>query len=266
MHVNGEIMAVGDLSSSRRREMLRLMHRYYENAREAQFECDLNEKDWVITLVDSNSDELCGFSTQMILTVPQLQGPDAVALFSGDTIVDEPYRRCNLLAGLWGRLVLALLDQFPAQPMDWFLISKGYKTYRFLPVFFEHFYPRYNQPTPCEIASRIALYARAKYPHEYDGESGLIQGNLESCRLRAGKAEISRHRMTDPHVRYFCERNPRHGLGDELCCIAPLSRQNFTAAAWRVILAAPSPEIRWPTGLAPGQHPLPKPCELRADR
>ena len=42
-------------------------------------------------------------------------------------------------------------------------------------------------------------------------------------------------RLRDPHVRYFAELNPGHARGDELCCIAPLTRENFTLAAQRVI-------------------------------
>jgi hypothetical protein len=41
--------------------------------------------------------------------------------------------------------------------------------------------------------------------------------------------------MNDRHVRFFVERNPGHERGDELCCLAPLTRDNFTRAAWRVI-------------------------------
>jgi hypothetical protein len=36
-------------------------------------------------------------------------------------------------------------------------------------------------------------------------------------------------------VRFFIERNPGHARGDELCCLAPLTRENFTRAAYRTI-------------------------------
>ena len=41
-------------------------------------------------------------------------------------------------------------------------------------------------------------------------------------------------RLRDPHVRFFHGRNPDHARGDELCCLAPLTRANFTPAAYRV--------------------------------
>jgi hypothetical protein len=57
--------------------------------------------------------------------------------------------------------------------------------------------------------------------------------------LRSGVAEITEQRLRDPHVRFFAERNPGHASGDELCCIAPLTRENFTPAAYRVIGSTP---------------------------
>jgi hypothetical protein len=39
-------------------------------------------------------------------------------------------------------------------------------------------------------------------------------------------------------VRFFLERNPHYDRGDELCCLAPLTQENFTRAAYRVINAS----------------------------
>ena len=47
--------------------------------------------------------------------------------------------------------------------------------------------------------------------------------------------ELPDSRLHDPHVRFFVERNPGHARGDELCCLAPLTRQNFSATAERLI-------------------------------
>ncbi len=242
MKVNSRIVPVAELSWSRRREMLRLMQRYYENVRETEFAADLSEKQWVIEISEPATGRLCGFSTQMTFAVAQPEGPPAIALFSGDTIVDEPYRQCNQLAGLWGRLALQLVEHHPGQSVSWFLISKGYKTYRFLPLFFHRFYPCCSEATPPHLASRLGAFAQCKFPTTYDPASGLIRGGPQGCRLRRGLADVTPARQRDPHVRYFCEQNPRHAWGDELCCIAPISRENFTPAAWRVIHSAEEAE------------------------
>jgi len=109
--------------------MFALMERYYDGMTRDGFHADLNEKRWAILLRESDARAICGFSTQMILDFT-VDGAPGHALFSGDTIVD---RRCwgqNLLAQAWGHLALTLIDQYPSGTLYWFLISKGYKTYR----------------------------------------------------------------------------------------------------------------------------------------
>ena len=46
-------------------------------------------------------------------------------------------------------------------------------------------------------------------------------------RLRAGIADITPERLKDPYVQFFVERDPHYHLGEELCCLAPLTRANF---------------------------------------
>jgi len=162
-----------------------------------------------------------------------VDGAPGHALFSGDTIVD---RRCwgqNLLAQAWGRLALTLIDEYPGGSLYWFLISKGYKTYRFLPLYFREFYPRFDVATPAWAKAAVEVLARRKYADAFDPVAGIIRAEPGACRLRDGVAAITPARLRDPHVKFFAERNPGHPRGDELCCIAPLNRQNFTLAARR---------------------------------
>ena len=132
------------------------------------------------------------------------------------------------------------LDAHPARRLYWFLIAKGYKTYRFLPTFFHEFYPRFDAASPAPLRQIVDRLAMRKYPTRYDSRAGIIAADRDACRLRSGVADVTRERLRDPHVRFFVERNPAHVDGDELCCLAPLTRENFTSAAYRVIGGAES--------------------------
>lgn len=237
MRASGRIIAREELTPQQRDEMFALMTEYYENLNRLQFESDLLEKQWIILLVDSQQGRLQGFSTQRIIET-SVNGEPVRALFSGDTIVAADFRGYNPLAGLWGRLALALIDCYPDAPLYWYLISKGYKTYRYLPVFFREFYPRSGVAFPAaEYQVREAL-SLAKYPDRYNPRLGIIETEAEhACRLRCGVADVDELRLQDPHVRFFCEQNPRHAEGVELCCLAALTPSNFTPAAWKVIQA-----------------------------
>jgi hypothetical protein len=240
MKLQGRLLAVADLAGAQRAAMFDLMDRYYVNLHRTSFERDLDEKRWVIWIEDDPTRTLRGFSTQMLLDV-NVRGRPVTALFSGDTIIDKECWHEQTLTHVWGRLALALMDRHPPGSLYWFLISKGYKTYRFLPVFFHEFYPRPDVPTPMTVRECLDSLGRVKFPNHYDLVRGVIGAAEDKDRLRDGVADITPERLKDPLVQFFLERNPRHADGEELCCLAPLSRENFTRAAYRVIGEPPLP-------------------------
>jgi hypothetical protein len=233
MRLIGRLTPVAELSASRRDEMYALFARHYDGVSLGQFEQDLAEKQWLIEVIDPADGSLRGFSTQCVLQVPHAGGI-VRALFSGDTIVDREYWGDPALSHVWGHLALSLIDQFGNEPLYWYLISKGYRTYRFLPVFFHEFYPRHDSTRSPEVLSVLHALGRWKFGNDYDVTTGIVRPR-EPCRLRNGLGETTAARLRDPHLRFFFMQNPGHIAGHELCCIAPLTRQNFTAAAWRVI-------------------------------
>jgi hypothetical protein len=245
MRLFGRLTPVTELSTKRREEMFALFARHYEGVTRPRFAADLAEKQSVIEVVDPATGALRGFSTQVVLDVPVARR-SVRALFSGDTIVDREFWGDPALSHVWGHLALALIDANDGDPLYWFLISKGYRTYRFLPVFFHEFYPRHSVPTPPAEAEVLHALGRWKFGKAYDPATGIVRPR-DACPLRSGMGETS-GRLRDPHVRFFLEKNPGHVAGHELCCLARLSRENFTAAAWRVIGAGSSSRTHQSSG------------------
>jgi len=239
MKLTGQLLAVPALTPAQRDAMFALMDRHYVNVQRAVFDHDLAEKQWVIVVNEPCTGQLCGFSTQMLLDV-EIAGRPVTALYSGDTIIGREHWGDQALTHLWGRLALSLMDSHADRDLYWFLISKGYKTYRFLPVFFHDFYPRPELATPRWASTVIDGLARSRYPADYDPGAGVIRASGRQYRLRAGVADVTAERRRDPFVRFFESQNPGHGHGDELCCLAPLTRANFTRAAYRVIGPEPA--------------------------
>lgn len=227
------VRAIDDVTAEERAAMYALMAEHYANVAPERFAADLAEKQWVLQVLDVGGN-IRGFSTQRLISVG-IGGRRAYALFSGDTIVHRDDWGQTALTQQWGRFALGLMARYADEPFYWFLISKGYKTYRFLPVFFHEFYPRYDCPTPSSVQALLSAFAGAKFGPAFDALRGVIAADRYGCRLRPGVAEVTPGRLQDPHVRFFQERNPGHAQGDELCCLAPLTPENFTAAAYRVI-------------------------------
>jgi hypothetical protein len=234
MLLRGLITELTDVSPGRRDEMFALMDQHYENMRRSDFDRDLAEKRWLIQVIEPDSGKLCGFSTQMMLDL-SVAGQPVKALFSGDTIIDRHHWGSPALSLAWGRLALEVIEAHRGEELVWILISKGFRTYRFLPVYFREFYPRFDAPTPERARQIIRAFGASRFPSRYDDTAGVIRALPQGCRLRTSLGDHDADRLHDPHVRHFERANPRHGHGDELICVAPLTRGNFSRTAERLI-------------------------------
>ncbi len=216
------ILPVAELDDTLRAEMRALYERHF--ARAEAFEADLAEKDAVLLLRDEEG-RLGGFSTVTRWSVPW-RGQAAEIFFSGDTIVEGRWRSTSELPRRWSRYVFAQAEQLAPRPCFWFLICSGFRTYRFLPVFFREFYPNCHEPTPRDVQELLDGLARARFGTLY--EDGVVQ--LESPLREPGEA-----RAGDPHVAFFLSRNPGHVQGHELACLTLLSRANLTECGQRMV-------------------------------
>lgn len=223
----GTTISPSELSEPDRDQMFTLMDRYYENVTEDGFRRDLDEKDWVIVARHAGDGTVRGFSTQLLLDASD----DRRILFSGDTIFDRAYWGRNPLARQWGQLAFAVYLDDPGRDLFWFLISKGYKTYRILGRYFEDYFPRHGAATPTWAVDLIAELGEARYPDRFDAAAGIVRAGPLDERLRPDVAALGDHHRRDPAVRFFERWNPGHELGDELCCVARMAPDNLRPEA-----------------------------------
>lgn len=229
----GTVRPVADLPPCQREEMFRLLEGNFDNTSRERFEADLAEKHWAILLQERMGGALQGFST-LIRLDDQLHGRDISAFFSGDTVISREYWGETVLPRLWSMLVFRLAEKLKERSVYWFLICSGYKTYRFLPVFFRDFYPAHHLEVPGEIRQVMDRLAGRKFPGEYDPALGVVRFR-EATPLKAGLAEVTEQRLRDPHVSFFHRVNPGHVLGDELVCLTEVRHDNLTPAGRRML-------------------------------
>jgi hypothetical protein len=235
--LDGAVVPVAALSACERDQMYALLDSYFRGIERARFDADLREKQAIILLRDADEARIRGFSTLMRLEA-FVDGRDVAAFFSGDTIIDRQYWGETILSRLWARTVFAAADRIvserPDTPVYWFLICSGYKTWKFLPLFFREFYPAVDRPTPPGVQRLLDTLAARKFGPEYLPHLGIVRFRRPTP-LRAGIAEITRERLRDPQVAFFTRMNPGHRAGDELACLAELTRANLTRAALRML-------------------------------
>lgn len=214
------------VTAAQREEMFALLAQHFEGVTRGQFERDLAEKNWIVEV--RRDGRLLGFST-LLVTEENCDGRALTAIYSGDTIVAPEAWGSPALARTWIAAVDHLRAQFPDRPCWWLLLTSGFRTYRFLPVFWREFFPRHDAPTPPNARRLLDHLARARYGDRYDAVAGLVRFPHPQ-KLRALPAA----RMKDAHVAFFHARNPGHAGGDELACLAEISDANLTAAGRRM--------------------------------
>src|SRR4051794_21991317 len=128
-----------DLTQVERAEMFHLLAAHFEGVTPAQFSQDLMEKNWAILI--RRGERLVGFSTLLAYESTFQKEPVSV-LYSGDTIVAPDAWGSSALARGWITTANQLRERYPRGKYYWLLLTSGFRTYRFLPVFWREFFPR----------------------------------------------------------------------------------------------------------------------------
>ncbi|MFA6216701.1 MAG: hypothetical protein WDL87_03510 [Candidatus Omnitrophota bacterium] len=232
--LTGGIIEASELTVEQINEMFSLFCLYFNHVDREQFDRDLQEKNWVIILRDASCGGIKGFSTQMVMD-RLVDGVTVKAVFSGDTIIHKDFWGEPALAKVWLNFVCSLAKRYDGTKLYWFLVAMGYKTYRFLPVYFNEFYPCYDRKTPQFEKNVLDSLAAFKYPFEYNKEAGIIHHASEKETLKAGVADVTPTRMHNPHIDFFVKKNPGYSFGDELACLALINEENLKPVANRVM-------------------------------
>ena len=232
------------LTPAHRDEMFQLLSQHFDGVTGAQFARDLAEKNLALLL--RRGARLVGFSTLLAYTT-RFEGEPVNVIYSGDTIVAPEAWGSTALPRAWVAGVEALRATLPPARCFWLLLTSGFRTYRFLPVFWREFFPRHDAATPPEIKNLLAQLAQERFGAQFALPAGIVSF-AHPQKLRAGLEQIPSGRERDPHTQFFLTQNPGHAHGDELVCLTELCPENLTAAGRRMAAArglqpASTPEV-----------------------
>lgn len=225
------------LTAADREQMFDLLLKNFSGVDRATFDADLDEKNRVILIREHG--ELYGFSTFLYYTT-RYRDERLGIVYSGDTIIAPDARASLELPRSWIRAVRETGAGYRTDRQYWLLIVSGFRTYRFLPVFWKEFYPRHDRQTPPEQQELLQHLAAKKFGKWFDANRGTVVFPRPQV-LRASLAALPESRRSDPHVRYFERANPGWKHGDELVCLAEISDRNLTPAGRRMVFARHPP-------------------------
>ena len=241
--LKAKLVQIQSLTESEKMRMLLLMRGYYNGMTEEAFASDLSKKTGVFLLRDTGSQEIQGFSTVLVQQLT-LGDRSCQGVFSGDTIVAKEYWGQRALQRSFALYMFMLKLKRPTEPLFWFLMSKGYKTYLLLANNFFIHYPRFDRPIPASIKRVMDLFYSGLFSEKYDASTGLITFSGETCRLRSGVAEITDELVrANPRIAYFQKANPQWTEGTELACVAKLTWLNPLAYLMKTWVKNPARRV-----------------------
>lgn len=206
--------------------MFLLMAKNYDHMSRTAFENDLNVKQYV-GMIARADDELVGFTIYAVN--PKGSGTSEYnIIFSGDTIIDPAYWGTQIIVKGWTMSVGWISKSDKSKKWYWYLMSKGHRTYLYLPLFFESYYPA---PEPGKDESLLKVIAHEVSSLMYGGywkpEKGIIEFPDNQGSLKKELSDDSFKKSKSPNIAFFLEKNPGFEKGDELVCITEISADNF---------------------------------------
>jgi hypothetical protein len=122
----------------------------------------------------------------------------------------------------------------PGQKAYWFLLSKGYRTYIMLPLFFKTYWP--SEKTAVDesgLKKALDILSIKKFGALYDRKSGLIAANADY--LNEELSVIPENKLSHPTIRFFLDKNPGYTKGTELACLTEIRMDNIQPPALRFV-------------------------------
>lgn len=218
-----------DLKQGEIRRMFELMEANYDKVNYDMFHKDLLKKDSVGVIKDDQG-TIQGFTTYVIN--PDNCGTDDYSIiFSGDTIIHPQYWGTQVLMKGWCYTVGYFASTNKEVQWYWYLLSKGHRTYMYLPLFFSNFYPTPKEDSTPNLAVIADAVSQTLFAAYWQKSQGIIAFDKSLGELKPALAEGTRQRSKNKFVEYFLQRNPDFDKGHEMVCIAPLKSDNLRRTA-----------------------------------
>ena len=215
-----------NLTQSSIERMYCIMEQNYSSISFPSFKNDLKNKQFIGLLKDIGN-QIQGFTTYAINPFG-LGNSEYNILFSGDTIISPPYWGSQELAKVWCTTVGGLISGIPEKQWYWFLLSKGHRTYLYLPLFFKKYYPAVNKSEQADLFPIINKCADAMYGSNWKPKKKVITFDKSHGELKKIHAETTLKKVkSNVHIDFFLRRNPGFENGDELTCMTELSIDNM---------------------------------------
>ncbi|MBG09466.1 MAG: hypothetical protein CME68_11960 [Halobacteriovoraceae bacterium] len=235
--LKASVISIEALNLPEKCRMFSIYEKYYENASREKFEKDLLHKDKVILLRSQFNNEIQGFSTLKHINLVLSSGKKVRGIFSGDTIIEKEFWGDKALNLAFSLYLLKEKYKKPFQPLYWFLISKGFKTYLLLANNFPEYYPSPEVKTPKEMEEIMDEFSMQNYPNAYNFETKTLCFGNHYDSLKKDVAPIDELLLNRySKIKFFLEKNPNWEKGEELVCLGVFDWKVLSNVIYKILV------------------------------
>lgn len=232
--LNYSLVTPDRINFSTVKRLFQLMVIHYDEMTFEQFHEDLAGKDYV-GLIKDNIDVVQGFTT-FVVNPKNTGTPDYNIVFSGDTIISKEHWGSQIMMQGWCNTIGRLMSTDPNKQWYWYLLSKGHRTYMYLPLFFDHYFPALEPSEYNEEMTAVAHEVSSKlYGNDWKPKEGVLRFESSLGQLKPDLAADTRNKTSSKWVNFFLERNPGFDKGEELVCVAKLAVEHVRRSAKQLI-------------------------------
>ena len=234
-HLRYTLVLRETLTESDIQRMFSLMSQNYNHMTYDCFVSDLSNKQYVGLIVDKNN-EIQGFTTFGIDLGNQRQNEFRI-VFSGDTILEPEHWGTQIMMRGWCHTIGQIISTDNEHPWYWYLLSKGHRTYMYLPLFFTNYYPKVDHDSPNSKEWEIINHVSSNlYQDDWKPNKVIIEFDQRHGELKEELIQSTYSKKRSTYVSFFLEKNPAFYKGNELVCLAQLTPENLNRSAKTYIL------------------------------
>lgn len=218
-----ELFAQEDVDFLSREIMYQIFENHYDEVSQFQFFEDLNKKQYIALIKSVN--EIVGFTTFQVSDMNSKKENYSI-VFSGDTIIKKEHWGSQIMAKGWIKSVAHITKKEQNKTWYWFLISKGHRTYMYLPLFFEKYYPSLEPDREDNLFSLVDNCSKKMFGNYWNPKKGIIQFSKSMGQLKSDFWHMNK-KKNNAHIDFFYKMNPDYNKGNELVCMAEISSNNL---------------------------------------
>jgi hypothetical protein len=224
------IKKVHELNDDVRKRVVDLYLDYYDGSSREIVLSDIKNKSEIVILYYHG--QLVGFTTYQIYRYSWNSQPLRI-VYSGDTVVEKAHWGQQALSFAWMSRMGELKREEPDKPLYWFIIVKGHRTYKYLPIVSKSFYPHWSNHC-FDLKLLLDNLATERFGSYYNKETGVISFPVSRGHLKDKYAYPSREELKKDSVKYFMAKNPGYVRGNELACLCELEEENMNSFVRRI--------------------------------